>query len=79
MRCPQADQQDAGDKEFNSCFVEGIPLPQGNFRAQQDSFNEGKIIRILADSLVKGVPTGQDIDLGFLQWDQDFFVSQIIY
>lgn len=59
-------------------MVEGTPLPQGNFRAQRDDFNEGKILRISADSLVKKVPPGQDANSGFLERDEDFFVSSVV-
>lgn len=71
----QADQRDPGDQEENTCFVEDIPLPQGNFRAQRNEFNEGKVLRITADALVSDPPTGWDDTTGFLVRDEDFFVS----
>lgn len=73
----QADQRDPGDEEENTCFKDDIPLPQGNFRAQRDEFNEGKLLRITAGALVKTPLDGTDADSGFLERDEDFFVSVI--
>ncbi|CAM9798401.1 unnamed protein product [Ascophyllum nodosum] len=40
----KAEQVDAGDDEANTCLAEDAGLPQGNFRAQLDDFNEGKLL-----------------------------------
>ncbi|CAM9670320.1 unnamed protein product, partial [Sphacelaria rigidula] len=71
----KADQRDPGDEEENSCLVPTIDLPQGNFRAQRDDFNEGKLLQVTAAALVKSMPTGQDVDYGFLVRDEDFFIQ----
>lgn len=69
----QADQRDPGDQEENTCLRPSVDLPQGNFRAQRDDFNEGKLLRILSESLVKPA-TGDASTTGFLVRDEDFFV-----
>ena len=71
----QAEQVDAGDDEANTCLVEDAGLPQGNFRAQLDDFNEGKLLRISADALVAGAPDSADTT-GFLVRDEDFWVKK---
>ena len=66
---------DAGDDEANTCLVEDAGLPQGNFRAQLDDFNEGKLLRISADALVADAPDSADTT-GFLVRDEDFWVRK---
>lgn len=51
-----------------------VDLPQGNFRAQRDDFNEGKLLRIAAESLV-ATASSSSADSGFLVRDEDFWVS----
>lgn len=70
----QPDQVDAGDQEENSCLRQAVDLPQGNFRAQRDDFNEGKLLRITAEAIVKDAPA-TSANAGFLERDEDFFVS----
>lgn len=55
--------------------MKSVALPQGNFRSQRDDFNEGKLLQITAEALVKPMPKGQDVNTGFLVRDEDFFVS----
>lgn len=71
----QALQRDPGDQEENTCLVDSVGLPQGNFRAILDTFNEGKLLHILAASLVKVAPESS-ADTGFLVRDEDFTASQ---
>ncbi|CAM9573714.1 unnamed protein product, partial [Ascophyllum nodosum] len=70
----KAEQVDAGDDEVNACLVEDAGLPQGNFRAQLDDFNEGKLLRISADALVADAPDSADTT-GFLVRDEDFWLE----
>lgn len=72
----QADQSDAGDGVENTCLRTSVDLPQGNFRAQRDDFNEGKLLRIAAESLVASAPTSS-ANSGFLVRDEDFWVSAL--
>lgn len=70
----QAAQSDPGDEAENTCLIEEYGLPQGNFRAQLDDFNEGKLLRISADSLVAAA-SSSSATTGFLVRDLDFWVS----
>lgn len=70
----QADQRDPGDQEENTCLRADTGLPQGNFRAQMDDFNEGKLLRISSEALVMEA-TGDASTTGFLVRDTDFWVS----
>ena len=71
----QAEEVDAGDDEVNTCLVENAGLPQGNFRAQLDDFNEGKLLRISADALLADAPDSADTT-DFLVRDEDFWVRK---
>lgn len=75
MQCmQQADQRDPGDYTENSCRRDGVGIPQGNFRAIFDDFNEGKLLRVSSEALVK-TATGDASETGFLERDTDFYVS----
>lgn len=50
-------------------------LPQGNFRAILDDFNEGKLLRISSEALVAPA-SGDASTTGFLVRDTDFWVSK---
>ena len=65
----------AGGDEADTCLVEDAGLPQGNFRAQLDEFNEGKLLRISADALVANAPDSGDTT-GLLVRDEDFWVRK---
>lgn len=75
MRGTQADQRDPGDYEENTCLRSEVGIPQGNFRAIYDDFNEGKLLRISSEALVM-TATGDASETGFLVRDTDFWVSQ---
>eukprot|EP00903_Cladosiphon_okamuranus_P014013 g13031.t1 len=70
----KADQRDPGDQEENTCLREGVGLPQGNFRAIMDDFNEGKMLRISAEALVMPA-LGDASTTGFLVRDTDFWLE----
>lgn len=55
---------------------ESVGLPQGNFRAIMDDFNEGKLLRVAAEALVMPA-SGDASTTGFLVRDTDFWVSMI--
>lgn len=52
---------------------DNVALPQGNFRAILDNFNEGKLLRISSEALVMAAP-GDASTTGFLVRDTDFWV-----
>ncbi|CAM9249240.1 unnamed protein product, partial [Hapterophycus canaliculatus] len=70
----KAAQSDAGDGEENTCLIDEYGLPQGNFRAQLDDFNEGKLLRISSESLVMTSSTSSS-STGFLVRDTDFWLE----
>ncbi|CAM9866754.1 unnamed protein product, partial [Choristocarpus tenellus] len=70
----KAEQRDVGDDEYNTCFIDRLGLPQGNFRAQRDDFGEGKVFRISAEALVKTSPHPVNPSKAFLDNGVDYIV-----